>query len=142
MRRSPPSMRIGIIILALPRCQGAFAFELTMSGLSTNSNNDVVAYLPTASTCDSWGSAMTTDSVGTSLSDLPPGASTPRSLSQAYEAPTPASFKVPVGSSEACELPAHGLLLLEGREVHTLRYDDCDCADWSLDGESVGAFCG
>ncbi len=43
---------------------------------------------------------------------------------------------------EACELPAEGLLLLEGREVHTLRYDDCDCADWSLDGEAVGAFCG
>lgn len=42
---------------------------------------------------------------------------------------------------EACELPASGLLLLEGREVHTLRYQDCDCADWALDGETIGSFC-
>ena len=34
-------------------------------------NCDVIAYLPTSSTCDVWGSAMTTDSAGASLSDLP-----------------------------------------------------------------------
>ncbi len=42
---------------------------------------------------------------------------------------------------DACDQPLEGLLLLEGSKVQAFRYQDCDCADWSVDGDPIGSFC-
>ena len=47
-----------------------YIFEIEIYCAINAGNCDVIASLPTSS-CDVWGSAMTTDSAGASLSDLP-----------------------------------------------------------------------